>query len=123
VKRKFSNVSRKVFAILCAFMMTCATVTAAETNTPELSGKELYAIELLNAIGIYDGVDSIAGKEDFVRRDVMAYLAARIMGMSNVSYSGNSYFSDVDKGNFAYNSINILLHLSLIAIIGIQLKI
>ena len=117
MKIKFNNITKKVFAILCAFVMTFTTVMASsgsEDVTSELSEKELYAIELLNVIGIYDGVDSIVGKDAFVRRDVMAYLAARIIGMSNATHQGESFFSDVDKNNFAYNAINVLAQMNII---------
>ena len=119
MKIKFNNITKKVFAILCAFVMTFTTVMASggsEYTSSELSETELYAIELLNVIGIYDGVDSISGKDAFVRKDVMAYLAARIMGMSNATYQGESFFSDVDKSNFAYNAINVLAQMNIIKV-------
>ena len=117
MKIKFNSITKKALVILCTFVMTLTTVTAAgtlETEISELSDKELYAIELLHAVGIYDGVDSITGKDAFVRRDVMAYLAARIMGMSNATHQGESFFEDVDKNNFAYNAINVLAQMNII---------
>lgn len=117
MKIKFKNVTKNVIAFFCAFVMTFTTVMAAapsQNAVSELSEKELYAIELLNVLGIYDGVDSIVGKEAFVRRDVMAYLAARIMGMSSAAYSGEPYFTDVEKNSFAYNAVNILAQMDII---------
>lgn len=117
MKKEFRVIAKRVLLILCAFVMAFPTVMAAsslETSASELSEKELYAIELLDAIGIYDGVDSIVGKEAFVRRDVMAYLAARMIGMSDVTYEGEPFFQDVDKDSFAYNAINLLAQMNVI---------
>lgn len=121
MKIKFNDITKRILAILCAFVMMFSTVVTAatpENDTSQLSRKELNAIELLNVIGIYDGVDSIVGREDFVRRDVMAFLAARIMGIDDQVYQGESLFSDVDKDNFAYNAINILAQMNIIKTAG-----
>lgn len=97
--------------------MSFNTVMAAGTSKSsdvEMSEREAVAVELLDALGIYEGVDSIDGKEAFVRRDVMAFLAARIMGLSNVTHDGESFFSDVDKSNFAFNAINVLAQMDVV---------
>lgn len=117
MKIKFKNVAKKALALLCAFVMTATAVLASgtpENSTPEISKEELYTIELLEVLGIYDGVDAIEGKEAFVRRDVMAFLAARIMGISDATYQGESKFSDVDPKSFAYSAINILADMGIV---------
>ena len=117
MKIKFKNVAKKALALLCAFVMTSTVVLASgmpETNATEISEEELYTIELLKVLGIYDGVDAIEGKEAFVRRDVMAFLAARIMGISDTTYQGEAKFSDLDPKSFAYNAINVLADMGIV---------
>ena len=117
MKKEFGIIAKRALLILCAFVMTFTTVMTAGASEPapsELSEKELYAIELLDAIGIYDGVDSIVGKEAFVRRDVMAFLAVRMMGLSDATFEGEPYFHDVDQNSFAYSAVNLLAQMNII---------
>lgn len=117
MKIKFKYVAKKALALLCAFVMTSTIVLASGmpgTNTAEIGEEELYTIELLKVLGIYDGVDAIEGKEAFVRRDVMAFLAARIMGISDATYQGEAKFSDLDPKSFAYNAINVLADMGIV---------
>lgn len=114
MKIYLKSMTKKLIALLCAFVMLFSLAVAAQTEQTELSKKEQTAIELLEILGIYDGVDSLVGRDAFVRRDVFALLATRIMGLGATVYQGEPYFDDVDEKSFAYNAVNLLAQMQVI---------
>lgn len=108
------SMMKKMIAVLCVAVLLLSITVAAQIEQTELSKKEETAIELLEILGIYEGVDSLVGRDAFVRRDVFALLTTRIMGLDNTVYLGEPYFDDVDEKSFAYNAVNILAQMDLI---------
>ncbi len=105
---------KKLVALVCVFVMLFGITVSAQTEQADISKKEQTAIELLEILGIYDGVDSLAGRDAFVRRDVFALLATRMMGLDDTVYQGEAYFTDVDEKSFAYNAVNTLAKMQVI---------
>ncbi|MCR4719530.1 MAG: S-layer homology domain-containing protein [Firmicutes bacterium] len=118
MKNQLKTYLKSLFTVAFSFIFLLNNVTLvyAETRTDaEVSNTQQYAIDLLNSLRIYEGVEPVIGSEDFVRRDAFAFLLARIAGMENAEYFGSELYDDVQKDSFAYNAINNLTELGVIS--------
>ena len=113
---KVSVKSLITIAFSVIFLLNSFSLAYAESgNTAEMNNTEQYAIDLLNSLNIYEGVEPAIGSEAFVRRDAYAFLLTRIVGMEDAVYYGTPYYDDVDEDSFAYNAVNLLTELGITA--------
>lgn len=91
----------------------------AESSSDDYTQTNEYvrAKVLLNKIGVlsmYSNTDVDALSQNFVRRDIFAYMTAKLMNLSVAEYNGSRKLIDLKKGDFAYDEIHALLDMGIV---------
>ena len=112
------NLLKRILSLLIVLVVTVSTLPAYAKTTNEVIESTSYIqaknilneFDILSAYGDTD-VDLIAN--NFVRRDVFAYMIAKMLNLSAENYTGGRNFIDLDENSFAYREINMLLDMGI----------